>query len=61
MVDNIQKTKEDIENYKVEAERAERNGDYGKVAELRYGKIKESQEKLENCKMNLLNSKPRAL
>ncbi len=46
VVDNIQKTKQDIENYKVEAERAERNGDYGKVAELRYGKIKESQERL---------------
>ncbi len=47
VVDDIQKTKQDIENYKLEAERAERNGDYGKVAELRYGKIKESQEKLE--------------
>ena len=31
----------------MEAERAERNGDYGKVAEIRYGKIKEAQEKLE--------------
>lgn len=47
VVDNIQKTKLDIENFKLEAERAERNGDYGKVAELRYGKIKESQERLE--------------
>ncbi len=47
VVDNIQRTKQDIENYKLEAERAERNGDYGKVAELRYGKIKEAQEKLE--------------
>ncbi|WP_431161753.1 ATP-dependent chaperone ClpB [Flagellimonas beolgyonensis] len=47
VVDNIQKTKEDIENFKLEAERAERNGDYGKVAELRYGKIKEAQEKLD--------------
>ncbi|QCX00238.1 ATP-dependent chaperone ClpB [Aggregatimonas sangjinii] len=46
VVDNIQKTKQDIENFKVEAERAERNGDYGKVAELRYGKIKEANEKL---------------
>jgi len=53
VVDNIQKTKEDIENYKVEAERAERNGDYGKVAELRYGKIKESQEKLEKLQDEL--------
>ncbi|HMR16542.1 MAG TPA: ATPase, T2SS/T4P/T4SS family, partial [Mariniflexile sp.] len=36
-----------IENFKLEAERAERDGDYGKVAELRYGKIKEAQEQLE--------------
>ncbi|WP_158978139.1 ATP-dependent chaperone ClpB [Cellulophaga sp. L1A9] len=48
VVDDIQKTKQDIEDFKLEAERAERNGDYGKVAELRYGKIKESQEKLES-------------
>ncbi|MGN7513951.1 MAG: ATP-dependent chaperone ClpB [Allomuricauda sp.] len=53
VVDNIQKTKEDIENYKVEAERAERNGDYGKVAELRYGKIKESQERLDKLQEEL--------
>ncbi|MDF0716160.1 ATP-dependent chaperone ClpB [Muricauda sp. 334s03] len=53
VVDNIQKTKEDIENYKVEAERAERNGDYGKVAELRYGKIKEAQERLEKLQDEL--------
>ncbi|MBT8209041.1 MAG: ATP-dependent chaperone ClpB [Eudoraea sp.] len=47
VVDNIQKTKQDIEDFKLEAERAERNGDYGKVAELRYGKIKEAQAKLD--------------
>ncbi|WP_378173022.1 ATP-dependent chaperone ClpB [Aquimarina sp. SS2-1] len=47
VVDAIQNTKTDIEEYKQEAERAERNGDYGKVAELRYGKIKDAQEKLE--------------
>lgn len=46
-VESIQQAKTDIENYKLEAERAEREGDYGKVAELRYGKIKEAQEKLE--------------
>lgn len=55
VVDNIQKTKQDIENFKLEAERAERNGDYGKVAELRYGKIKESQEKLEQLQDELAN------
>ena len=54
VVDNIQKTKQDIENYKLEAERAERDGDYGKVAELRYGKTKEAQEKLEVLQNELL-------
>ncbi len=47
VVDAIQNAKTNIEEYKLEAERAERNGDYGKVAELRYGKIKESQENLD--------------
>jgi ATP-dependent Clp protease ATP-binding subunit ClpB len=47
VVDHIQTVKQSIEDYKAEAERAERDGDYGKVAELRYGKIKESQEQLE--------------
>jgi len=46
VVDNIQKLKTDIEDFKLEAERAEREGDYGKVAEYRYGKIKETQEQL---------------
>jgi len=53
VVDNIQKTKQNIENFKLEAERAERNGEYGKVAELRYGKIKDAQEKLENLQNTL--------
>jgi len=47
VVDNIQNAKTDIENFKLEADRAERDGDYGKVAELRYGKIKEAQEELD--------------
>jgi ATP-dependent Clp protease ATP-binding subunit ClpB len=46
VVDNIQTVKTEIEDYKSEAERAERDGDYGKVAEIRYGKIKEAQERL---------------
>lgn len=46
IVDSIQFIKTEIENFKYEAERAEREGDYGKVAEIRYGKIKEAQEKL---------------
>ena len=48
IVDGIQAVKTDIENAKLEADKAERNGDYGKVAEIRYGKIKELQEKLEH-------------
>lgn len=47
LVDNIQKIKTDIEQFKLEAERAEREGDYGKVAEIRYGKIKNAQKELE--------------
>jgi ATP-dependent Clp protease ATP-binding subunit ClpB len=53
VVDSIQKTKQDIEDFKQEAERAERNGDYGKVAELRYGKIKDAQAKLEKLQQEL--------
>jgi len=53
VVDNIQNTKSDIENFKLEAERAERDGDYGKVAEIRYGKIKEAQEKLDALQKEL--------
>ncbi|MBG6110077.1 ATP-dependent Clp protease ATP-binding subunit ClpB [Flavobacterium sp. CG_9.10] len=47
VVDDIQSIKTEIEDFKYEAERAERDGDYGKVAEIRYGKIKEAQERLE--------------
>ncbi len=46
LVDEIQKAKEHIENYKLEAERAEREGNYGLVAEIRYGKIQVEEEKL---------------
>lgn len=59
VVDAIQKTKQDIETYKLEAERAERNGDYGKVAELRYGKIKEAQAQLESLQENLAEQQER--
>ncbi len=53
IVNSIQECKQNIEDYKFEAEQAERNGDYGKVAELRYGKIKETEEKLESLKKKL--------
>ncbi len=46
IVDRVQSTKEKIEKYKLEAERAERDGNYGLVAEIRYGKIKIEEEKL---------------
>ncbi|WP_081211490.1 ATP-dependent chaperone ClpB [Salegentibacter sediminis] len=53
VVDNIQNLKSDIENFKLEAEKAERDGDYGKVAEIRYGKIKEAQENLEKLQQEV--------
>ncbi len=43
IVDKIQQSKGEIEQYKLQAEQAEREGDYGRVAELRYGKIKEAE------------------
>ncbi|CEN50568.1 ATP-dependent chaperone ClpB [Capnocytophaga canis] len=61
LVDEVQKAKTNIENYKLEAEKAEREGNYGKVAELRYGKIKEEQDKLENLQKELDNQKDKAL
>ena len=48
LVDEIQAVKNNIEQYKLDAERAEREGNYGKVAELRYGKIKQEEAKLES-------------
>jgi ATP-dependent Clp protease ATP-binding subunit ClpB len=53
LIDAIQSTKEAIENYKIEADKAERDGQYGKVAELRYGKIKETQETLDELEKQL--------
>ncbi len=44
LVEKIQNAKAEIEQLKLEAEQAERNGDYGKVAEIRYGKIKEKEQ-----------------
>jgi len=61
VVDHIQQTKSEIENYKLEAERAERDGDYGKVAELRYGKIKDAQESLEKLQTTLSEQEGTAL
>ncbi|MBC7605928.1 MAG: ATP-dependent chaperone ClpB [Burkholderiales bacterium] len=56
VVDNIQTIKTEIEDFKYEAERAERDGDYGKVAEIRYGKIKEAQIRLEDWQKQLVEN-----
>ncbi len=50
IVEKIQQRVKDIENYKFDAQQAERSGDYGKVAELRYGKIKDAEKELEDLK-----------
>lgn len=53
IIEQIQKNKEAIEQYKFEAERAEREGLYEKVAELRYGRIKEANEAIEKFQKQL--------
>lgn len=53
VVDAIQTTKEELENLRLEAERAERDGDYGKVAEIRYGKTQQAQERLDKLQDQL--------
>ena len=53
LVDGINTNIEAIEHYKLEAEQAERAGDYGKVAELRYGKTKEAQDEVDRLKKEL--------
>lgn len=53
IVEKIQQRKNDVENYKFQAEQAERSGDYGLVAELRYGKIKESEKDIVEFKKQL--------
>ena len=53
VVEAIQQEVKNIESYKFEAEQAERQGDYGKVAELRYGRIKEAEKHVENLKVQL--------
>jgi ATP-dependent Clp protease ATP-binding subunit ClpB len=53
IVDGIQTSKQEIENLKVEAEHAERAGDFGKVAEIRYGRIKDAEAKVIELKEKL--------
>jgi ATP-dependent Clp protease ATP-binding subunit ClpB len=61
IVDTIQETKNIIESYKLEAEQAEREGNYEKVAELRYGKIKESEAKLKALQEKMESNQESAL
>ncbi|MCC6768960.1 MAG: ATP-dependent chaperone ClpB [Bacteroidia bacterium] len=56
ILDEIQKSKEKIEGFKFEAEQAERAGDFGKVAELRYGRIKEEEVRMESLKASLVET-----
>lgn len=53
VVDGIQNKKKEIEAYRLEADQAERAGDFGKVAEIRYGKIKSAEVELETLKTEL--------
>lgn len=52
-INKIQQNKIDIENLKFEADKAEREGDYGKVAEIRYGKIKQKEEEIKDVQEKL--------
>lgn len=53
VIDAIQSQKTNIENFKFEADKAERDGQYDKVAELRYGRIREAEQKIESLKAKL--------
>jgi ATP-dependent Clp protease ATP-binding subunit ClpB len=53
LVNQIQQHKQEIENLKLEAERAEREGNYGRVAEIRYGKLKELESKIQEIEVQL--------
>ncbi len=61
IVDNVQTAKQNIENFKLEAERAEREGNYGLVAELRYGKIQKEEEKLAKLQKEMESNQATAL
>jgi ATP-dependent Clp protease ATP-binding subunit ClpB len=58
IVDKITARKREIENFKLEAERYEREGDYGKVAEIRYGKIKATEDAIKNLEADLAKISP---
>lgn len=56
LIDKIQQNKQAIESFKVEAEEAERLGDYGRVAEIRYGRIKDAEASIDTLKQELAQS-----
>lgn len=56
IIERIQQNKQAVENLKLEAEEAERTGDYGRVAEIRYGRIKEAEQKIEQLKNELIST-----
>jgi len=56
MVEKVQTAKANIEQLKLQAEQAERNGEYGKVAEIRYGKIKEQETIIDEIGEQLLKT-----
>ena len=56
LVNKIQQDKQEIENLKYEAERAEREGDYGKVAEIRYSKLKALEDDIKAIQQQLANA-----
>jgi ATP-dependent Clp protease ATP-binding subunit ClpB len=61
LVEKIQTAKSEIETFKNDAEKAERDGDYGTVAELRYGKIKDAEIQLEIFQKELTKNQQTAL
>jgi len=61
LVDQVQDSKAQVEKLKQEAERYEREGDYGKVAEIRYGKIKEQETLINQLTNQLINSTEKRL
>jgi ATP-dependent Clp protease ATP-binding subunit ClpB len=61
LVEKVQNAKAEIENLKLKAEQAERNGEYGLVAEIRYGKIKEQEKLIETLSQQLNNSNEKRL
>jgi len=61
LVEKVQNAKAEIESLKLSAEKAEREGDYGKVAEIRYGKIKEAEKVIAEFSTQLSNSTEKRL